>query len=105
LPATRADLLHQPSPAHPTLTGAGVVVGIVDFGLDYTMDDFRYSDGTARVAFLWDQILQPQGGEHSPVPFGVGVEYDADAINTALRRNSRSPRCGMSPSPGRTARK
>lgn len=85
LPATRADLLHQPSRAHPRLTGAGVVVGIIDFGLDFTLDDFRNEDGTTRVAFLWDQSLSPQGNEQHPDQFGFGVEYDADAINTALK--------------------
>ena len=85
LPATRADLLHQPSHVHPTLTGRGVVVGIVDSGLDFTLDDFRNADGTTRVAFLWDQTLRPQGTEQSPEAFNFGVEYDADAINTALK--------------------
>ncbi|MBW3605738.1 MAG: S8 family peptidase [Actinobacteria bacterium] len=81
LPETRADRLHQP----PTdLTGDGVVVGIIDFGLDYTLDDFIAVDGSTRVAFLWDQALQPVAGEHVPAEFGYGVEYDADDIDAAL---------------------
>ncbi|CAN5906111.1 hypothetical protein BH23ACT10_BH23ACT10_19910 [soil metagenome] len=81
LPETRADVLHQP----PTgLTGDGVVVGIIDFGLDYTLDDFIAADGTTRVAFLWDQALQPAGGEQSPPDFGYGVEYTAADIDAAL---------------------
>ena len=82
LPETRADRLHRP----PTgLTGAGVVVGIIDFGLDYTLDDFRKPDDTTRVAFLWDQSLTPSVGEHSPSGFGYGVEYTADDIDEALK--------------------
>jgi subtilisin family serine protease len=90
LPATHADELHSPAPALTALTdrpltGKGVVVGIVDYGLDFTLDDFRNADGTTRLAFLWDQGLQPLDDERSPAGFGFGVEYDADAINGALK--------------------
>ena len=37
------------------LTGRGVLVGIVDSGIDLTNPDFRNEDGTTRVAALWDQ--------------------------------------------------
>ena len=37
------------------LTGRGVLVGIVDSGIDLTNSDFRNEDGTTRVAALWDQ--------------------------------------------------
>jgi subtilisin family serine protease len=87
LAETGADLLHQPDGPRPTLTGKGVVVGIIDEGLDFTLDDFRTSNGRTRIAFLWDQKLVPQGSEHSPEPFGWGVEYDAAAIDSALEHD------------------
>ena len=37
------------------LTGRGVLVGIVDSGIDLTNPNFRNEDGTTRVAALWDQ--------------------------------------------------
>ena len=37
------------------LTGRGVLVGIVDSGIDLTNLDFRNEDGTTRIAALWDQ--------------------------------------------------
>ena len=37
------------------LTGQGVLVGIVDSGIDLTNADFRNEDGTTRIAALWDQ--------------------------------------------------
>lgn len=37
------------------LTGRGVLVGIVDSGIDLANPDFRNEDGTTRVAALWDQ--------------------------------------------------
>lgn len=78
---TRASILHSDT---PSFTGKGVIVGIIDSGLDYWMDDFRKADGSTRIAFLWDQSLEPEAGEHSPQGFSYGVEYDAAAINNAL---------------------
>lgn len=37
------------------LTGRGVLVGIVDSGIDLANPDFRNEDGTTRIAALWDQ--------------------------------------------------
>ena len=85
VPETRADRLHVAAPPRPALTGRGTVVGIVDFGLDFTLDDFVNPDGTTRIAFIWDQSLTPQAGESTPVGFARGVEYDVDAINAALK--------------------
>lgn len=84
LPETRADDVQQGSPGQPGLRGRGVVVGIVDLGFDFTLDDFRNPDGSTRVAFLWDQGLTPQAGEHSPAGFAYGVEYDRARIDAAL---------------------
>jgi subtilisin family serine protease len=85
VPETRADQLHVASPQRPGLTGKGTIVGIIDFGLDFTLDDFVNPDGTTRIAFIWDQSLAPRQGEASPAGFTRGVEYDADAINAALK--------------------
>lgn len=63
------------------LSGKDVIVGIIDSGLDYTLDDFRRSDGSTRVAFLWDQSLEPMSSERSPEGFTYGVEYSADTID------------------------
>jgi subtilisin family serine protease len=85
LAETHANRVHHPPGGGAGLTGTGVVVGIVDSGLDFTLDDFIGTDGRTRVAFLWDQFLDPQGAERSPARFDHGVEYDAAAINQALQ--------------------
>jgi phosphatidylserine/phosphatidylglycerophosphate/cardiolipin synthase-like enzyme/subtilisin family serine protease len=69
------------------VTGRGVVVGIVDWGLDFAHPEFRHPDGTTRVLALWDQ-RQPFN-PNSPEPYRYGVVYDAKAINQAL--TSRDP--------------
>jgi subtilisin family serine protease len=79
--ATRADTVKLP----PTsLDGTGVVVGIIDYGFDYTLDDFRDASGATRVAFLWDQSLARRPGESAPVGFPYGVEYTRAQIDAAL---------------------
>jgi subtilisin family serine protease len=77
-------------------TGEGVIVGIIDTGIDYQHKSFRNSDGpqSTRILKIWDQTLSPQGGEGSPAnynrpPIGTanlnyGVEYSQSQINTAL---------------------
>ena len=36
------------------LTGKGVIVAILDRGIDYTHPDFRNPDGTTRIKMMWD---------------------------------------------------
>src|SRR5215213_2065542 len=79
---TRANLVHVGPPGR---RGAGVIVGVVDSGIDYTHSSFRKSDGTSRILFLWDQGLSPQSGETSPAGFGFGVEYSKAALDAALK--------------------
>jgi subtilisin family serine protease len=81
LPESRADAVHTGPPGH---RGSGVIVGIIDSGIDYTHQAFRRTDGTSRVLAIWDQGLVPQGGETGPTGFTYGVEYQKVAIDSAL---------------------
>ncbi len=65
------------------LTGNGVLVGIVDSGIDTTHPDFRNPDGTTRILSLWDQTAV------GTPPFGyqIGTEYSSEQINEALSEN------------------
>lgn len=39
------------------LSGCGVLVGIVDSGIDYFHEDFRREDGSSRILYLYDQVM------------------------------------------------
>jgi subtilisin family serine protease len=63
------------------LRGQGVLVGIVDTGIDYTQEVFRYEDGTSKIRAIYDQSIPgtaPQG-------FFIGTEYTNEQINRALQ--------------------
>jgi hypothetical protein len=81
LPESRADLVHTGPPGH---RGAGVIVGLIDSGIDYTHGAFRRDDGRSRILAIWDQGLAPQGSETSPATFAYGVEYRQPAIDAAI---------------------
>lgn len=75
----------------PYLNGEGVLIGIVDSGIDYWHPDFRNEDGSTRILALWDQSLQPneEKGWEPPTGFLTGVEFTAEQINEALSVETR----------------
>lgn len=84
----RVSCINEVQDARFSLFGQETLVGIVDSGIDYTLDDFRNEDGSTRIAVLWDQSLAVQREEKVPVPYDRGVEYSREEINTELQGNS-----------------
>ena len=66
------------------LSGRGVLVGIVDSGVDWRHPDFCNEDGSSRILSLWDQSAQPEPGQNPPKGYLRGVEYTREEINRAL---------------------
>lgn len=66
------------------LTGKEVLVAVIDSGIDYAHPDFCNSDGTTRIAVLWDQTLD--------------TVYERETINLALRQESEQERYAICPS-------
>ena len=66
------------------LTGRGVLVGILDSGIDYFHGDFRHEDGTSRILFLNDQV--------------TGDVYTKEEIDEALGTGSREAARALVPS-------
>ena len=58
-----------------SLTGRGVLVAVIDSGISYWNSDFRKADGTTRILYLWDQVLNR--------------EFDREQINEALATGDR----------------
>lgn len=62
------------------VSGKGVLIGIIDTGIDYTMDIFRNEDGTSKIVGIYDQTVQ---GIINP-NYEIGIEYTQEQINQAL---------------------
>jgi subtilisin family serine protease len=81
VPEARVTAVHL---GPPVRRGAGVIVGIIDSGINYQHPAFRRATGSTRILAIWDQRLVPQAGESSPAGFTFGVEYTSAQINAAL---------------------
>ena len=78
--------------------GAGVIVGFVDTGINYTDSLFRNVDGSTRIIGIWDQTNNSDNSNNieneTAKPFSAfsalyGTQYTAEEINLAL--NSDTP--------------
>jgi subtilisin family serine protease len=78
--------------------GRGVVVGVCDWGLDFTHANFRNPDGTTRLEALWDQ--RGSGDPTAPAPFDYGRLMDRAAINAALAQPDPCAALGYHPADG-----
>ncbi len=67
------------------LKGNGVLVAIIDSGIDYMHPGFRNSDGTTRILYLWDQSAKTED-TYGRIPAGYtqGAEYNREDIDEAL---------------------
>lgn len=70
----------------PFLSGSGVLVAVIDSGIDYRSQHFRKEDGTSRIEFLWDQTLavSKEDALQPPEGFYLGAEFSQAQINAAL---------------------
>lgn len=76
--------------AHFGVTGKGVIVAIMDRGIDWQNDDFRNPDGSTRIAYIYD--LTDDSGSNSPAnPYGIGTIYTRQQINDALTKGTSLP--------------
>lgn len=66
------------------LFGNGVLIAVIDSGIDYAHPDFRNDDGSTRIVELWDQTL--------------GTFFDSETINEALAQPTEADRYRIVPS-------
>lgn len=69
-----------------SITGKGVIIGVIDTGIDYLHKDFIYPDGTSKIVYLWDQSKEGK----PPKEYLVGTEYTREDINKAIANNDSS---------------
>ncbi len=80
-------VLSGPGDGTPTLgtwNGAGVVIGFVDLGIDFTHRDFINGSGTSatsRILYLWDQTRSGS----APSAYGYGAEYTQAQLTNYIR--------------------
>jgi subtilisin family serine protease len=69
-----------------SVTGKGVIIGIIDSGIDYLHEDFIYPDRTSKILYLWDQTKDG----NPPTGYAIGTEYTREDINNAIQNNDPS---------------
>ncbi len=88
LAVTGADMLHAGYIKDTNLTGKGVLICIIDSGIDWTHRDFRDPDdpSKSRILAIWDHTLEATGNESTPDETGCnyGVEYKKADIENEL---------------------
>jgi subtilisin family serine protease len=65
--------------------GQGVVIGIIDEGIDYTHPDFRDQFGNTRIKYLWDQSILNSDSATQAQPYGYGKAYTGAQIDTSTQ--------------------
>lgn len=75
-----ASCINPLQTANINLFGNGVLIAIIDSGIDYSHLDFRNEDGTTRIVALWDQTIDG----NPPEGFQIGTLYSREQINEAL---------------------
>lgn len=74
------------------LSGRGVVVGIIDTGINYLNPEFIRKDGTSRIITLWDQTISSNDFQDNYNMY-MGKVFTNEQINLAIQasRNNEDP--------------
>ena len=71
-------------PGNLALSGRGVIVGIIDTGIDYTNPLFLDVNGNSRVGVIWDQTIPGVSGIYTQ------NDIDSENLNSGMNLNTDS---------------
>lgn len=87
---SRINEIHQGlAPLPEGYDGEGVIIGVIDSGMDWQHPDFLDEEGRTRVLKYWDQTLPVNG--QTPQPYGYGQVWDSTQINAGLMTSVDQP--------------
>lgn len=86
-----ADLVHSGTQDFAPYTGANVVIGIVDSGIDWRHKTFQGADGKTRLLSLWDQSLAPGLGFVPPREIANSYGLECVRLDFLLGHDSLCP--------------
>lgn len=70
------------------VSGQGVLIAIMDRGIDWRHNDFRNSDGSTRIEYIFD-LTDDSGAQDNQ--YGMGTIYTSAQINSALQGLTELP--------------
>ncbi|MBK6521297.1 MAG: S8 family serine peptidase [Sphingobacteriaceae bacterium] len=70
------------APLTQAYDGTGIIMGIIDSGIDFNHPDFKDGSGNSRINFIWDQ--NQSVGSATPMPYNYGIEWTAAQINASV---------------------
>lgn len=91
----------------PELSGRGILLGVIDSGIDYSHPDFRLANGQTRILNLWDQTvpansvsnyLEPENVLPPPAGYTLGTLFSSETIDAALDMNTVQQQFSICPS-------
>ena len=85
------DSVQEPFFDSEGLSGEGILIGILDSGIDISNREFINEDGKTRILRLWDQTVPG----NPPEGYTLGSIYDAMDIDGILQRKTGNELPGM----------
>jgi len=80
------DIHAGTAPLSTSLQGDGIIIGLIDTGIDFLHPDFMNPDSSTRVMYLWDQTKPVN--QYTPAEYGYGQHWDSTKINLGLSTNN-----------------
>ena len=81
------DIPYMGNTLYTNLDGEGVVIALIDSGIDYLNQDFINEDGSSKILYMWDQ--ESDYGS-PPEGFLFGSEFTREKINDAISNDDKN---------------